>query len=63
MKNISFAYEYKMYGRITVEVPDGLTPEETIEHIKNNINDYPLPTNPSYLEDSCIVDEESVEEV
>lgn len=60
MAKVMFGYEYKMYGVIEVEVPDHLDEKGIIEHLNANISEYPLPEDSDYVEDSCIVDEESI---
>lgn len=58
---VEFGYEYKMYGKIEVDMPDGLSEEEIAQYLEENIDVYPLPDDSSYVEDSCLIDKESIE--
>ena len=58
-KKLNVTYQYSMIGTVTMDVPKDLTIEEAIAYAKERVNSLPLPQNPEYINDSCIVDEEN----
>lgn len=58
-KKINVTYQFSGIGTITVDVPKDCSFEQALEHVKANLEDYPLPTNWEYLSGSSILDEEN----
>ena len=60
MKTVTFGMYYEVYGNVTVEVPDDITEDNVEEYLREHWDEYPLPTNTSYIHCSDELDTESI---
>jgi hypothetical protein len=58
MKKAAVTMVYELAGTVIVEVPDDFTIEQAIKYAQKHIKDLPLPSDPSYIEDSEVIDDE-----
>jgi hypothetical protein len=61
MKRVSVGVFYQAYGRITVEVPDEVGENDIREYLEEHRDEYPLPSDASYVQDSDEIDPCSIE--
>jgi len=52
MKRFYFGQQWSVYGTNSVEVPEGFTIEQAINHVKENWDNVGLARSPVYLQDS-----------
>ena len=61
MKKVKFGMYYEVYGTVIVDVPDDITEDNIEDYLRENWDEYPLPTNAEYVCDSDELDTENIE--
>ena len=61
MKKVKFGMYYEVYGTVIVDVPDDVTEDNVEEYLRDHWDEYPLPTDASYVHCSDELDDQNIE--
>lgn len=59
-RKVQFYQTVMMGGITTLDIPDEVPDERIAAYVEDHINDAPLPQHLEYIEDSDILDEDSI---
>lgn len=60
MKKVTFGVYYQSYGFVHAEIPDDVEHDDVASYLQEHWDDYPLPSDASYVQDSDQLDIESI---